>query len=195
MNHQAGIFNKNSKTPDSTINPKSFGLLCPPGLAMSHVTEAVHAYLCGVVGCLRGEKPPLRKVGPPEPSQRDLRKPSARPRPSTTPQKKSRPSQTQFFIPLCLPNHTSTNRVTTSLRSSIAVSPSLLPARGFGAAPAHPRDPKSDSLLAGAGKNNLPVAAALRGGRLPSLASLVANGCFLTFARYSNFRTQHAIPR
>ena len=109
-----------------------------------------------------------------------------------------------FFIPLRLPNlnHTSTNQVTTSLRIySIAVSPSLLPAWGFGAAPAHPRDPKRDSLLAGAGKNNLPAAAALRGGRLPSLASLVSNGFFLTLwvirilERYSNIRTQHATPR
>ena len=65
-----------------------------------------------------------------------------------------------------------------------AVSPLLLPAWGFEAAPAHPRDPKNDSLLAGAGKNNLPAAAALPGGRLPSLASLVANGCFLTFVPY-----------
>ena len=99
VNHQAGIFNKNSKTQDSTINPKSFGLLCPPGLAMSHVTEAVHAYLCGVVGCLRGEKPPLRKVGPPEQSQRDLRRRLARPRPSAVPKKQSRSSQTRVFHP------------------------------------------------------------------------------------------------
>ena len=35
-------------------------------------------------------------------------------------------------------------------------------------------------LLAGAGKTSLPLAAALRGGRAPSLASLVANRCFLT---------------
>ena len=89
--------------------------------------------------------------------------------------KKSRPLQTQFFIPLHLPNHTSTDKVT----SSIAVSASLLAAWGFGAAPAHPRDPKSDSLLSDPGKTSLPLAAALRGGRAPSLASLVANRCFL----------------
>ena len=70
--------------------------------------------------------------------------------------------------------------MTTSLRNSIAVSPSLLDAWGFGAALAHPRDPKGDSLLSGAGRTSLPLAAALRGGRVPSLASFDVNGCFLT---------------
>ena len=50
--------------------------------------------------------------------------------------KKSRPSQTKFFIPLCLPNHTSTDQVATLFRTSIVVSPSLLHAWVFGAAPA-----------------------------------------------------------
>ena len=36
----------------------------PPGRGMFHITEAGHANLCGVVACLRGEKPPLREVGP-----------------------------------------------------------------------------------------------------------------------------------
>ena len=71
--------------------------------------------------------------------------------------------------------------MTTSFRSSIAVFASLLAAWGFGAAPAHPRDPKSDSLLSDTGKTSLPLAAALREGSAPSLASLVVNGCFLTF--------------
>ena len=44
-------------------------------------------------------------------------------------------THTQFFIPLCLVNHTSTDQVTTSLRKTITVSPSLLPAWGFGATP------------------------------------------------------------
>ena len=60
----------------------------------------------------------------------------------------------------------------------------LLPAWGFGAAPAHPRDLKIDSLLVGAGKKNIPLGAVLRGGRVPSLASLVANGCFWISMRY-----------
>ena len=68
----------------------------------------------------------------------------------------------------------------TSLRSSIAGFASLLAAWGFGAARADPRDPKSDSFLSDAGKTSLPLAAAARGGSVPSLASLVANGCFLT---------------
>ena len=133
---------------------------------MFHVTEAGGANFHGVVGCFRGEKPPLWEVGPPEQSRRDLRKPLVRPRLSTAPQK-SRTTQTQFFSLLCLPNHTSTNQVTTSLRRSVAVSPSLLPAWGFGAAPAHPRYPRSDSLLAG------------------------YQGCFLTSVRYSKFGIQH----
>ena len=147
---------------------------------MSHETEANHANICLVVDCFRGEIHQSREAGPPERPQPEARRPLAQSRPPTAPQKNSRPSQTQFFIPLCLPNHTSTDQVTTSLRSSIAVSASLLAAWGFGAAPAHPRDPKSDSLLSDAGKTSLPLAAALRGGSAPSLASLVANGCFLT---------------
>ena len=156
---------------------------------MFHVSEAGHATLCGVVGCFRGEKPQLREVGPPEQSQCDLRRPLAQPRPSVAPQNKSRPSQTHFSIPLCLPNYTSTNHVTSSLGSSIATSPSLLPAWGFGAAPAHPRDPKSDSR-----QKNLALTAALRRGSVPSLTSLIASGCFLAFVRYSNFGTHYAIP-
>ena len=56
---------------------------------------------------------------------------------------------------------------------------SLLGAWGFGAAPAYPRHPKSDSLLSDAGNTSLPLAAALRGGSAPSLA-LFANWCLLT---------------
>ena len=117
--------------------------------------------------------------------QPEARRPLAQSRPPTAPQKNSRPSQAQFFIPL-FPNHTSTDQVTTSLGSSIAVSASLLAAWGFGAAPAHPRHPKSDSLLSDAGKTCLPLAAALRGGSAPSLASLVAKRVFVDLARYSS---------
>ena len=67
------------------------------------------------------------------------------------PLKRRRPSQTQFFSPLGLPNHTSTDQVTTSLKSSIAVSPSLLRV-GLRCCATHPRYLKSDSLLAGGGK-------------------------------------------
>ena len=68
----------------------------------------------------------------------------------------------------------------------------LLPAWGFGAAPAHPRDVKSDSLLAGAGKKSAGSRDAP--GRTLAVARLV--GCqrvFLDLCAYSNFRTQHAI--
>ena len=160
---------------------------------MFHVSEAGHATLCGVVGCFRGEKPPLREVGPPEQSQRDLRRPGTQPRPSATLKKKIKSVANPVFHTSLPPKPL---KHTTSRRSSIAVSPSLLPACGLGAAPARPRDPNSDGLLliAGAAKT-LPVAGALREGRLPSRASLVANGCCLTFVRYSNFVIQHAIAR
>ena len=73
---------------------------------------------------------------PPEQPQSEVRRPRAQSRPSAAPQTSTRPSQTQFVIPLRLASHTSTDQVMTSLRSSIAVSPSLLPAWGFGAASA-----------------------------------------------------------
>ena len=99
-------------------------------------TEASRATLSRVVGCFTGETHHSRETGPPEQPQREVRRPLAQSRPSAAPQKLTRPSQTQFFIPLCLANHTSTDQVTTSLISSIAVSLSLLPEWGFGAAPA-----------------------------------------------------------
>ena len=126
VNHQAGIFNANSKTSNSIKVFKDFFCLnfniqygsCPPGRGMFYLTAAGHASLWSVVGCFRGEKPPLREVGPTEQSQRDLR-PLAQPtsRPSAAPKTISRPPHTQFFIPVCLPNHTSANQVPTSLRS------------------------------------------------------------------------------
>ena len=67
--------------------------------------------------------------------EREVRRILAQSRPSAAPQKITRPSQTQFFISLCLANNTSTDQVMTSIISSIAVFPSLLPAWGFGAAP------------------------------------------------------------
>ena len=53
----------------------------------------------------------------------------------------TRTSRTQFYIPLCLPNHRSTDQIAISLRSSIAVSPSLKNAcvwlRGCASHPRH----------------------------------------------------------
>ena len=82
----------------------------------------------------------------------------------------------------------------TSLRSSIAALPSLLPAWGFRTASTRPTDPKSDRLLAGAGRKCQPPPPALRGGRVPSLATLVANGCSFTLLRFSYFTKQCASP-
>ena len=59
---------------------------------MFHVTEEGRTNLCGGVGSFRGEKMPLREVGPPERSHRDLRRPSAQSRPSVAPPKKAKPS-------------------------------------------------------------------------------------------------------
>ena len=145
---------------------------------MSHETEPNRANVCLVVDCFRGKIHQFREAGPPEWLQPEARRPLSRSRPPTAPKKISRLSQTQFFIPLCLPNHTSTDQVTTSLRSLIAVSASLLAAWGFGAAPAHPRHSVNDTLLSDAGKTSL---AAGRGapGRKRSVARLV--GCQRVF--------------
>ena len=150
----------------------------PTRRGMFHETKANHANLCLVVDCFRGEIHERQGHWSGRSARPDA--PLEQRRPPLAPKKKTRSSQTQFSIPLCLPNHTSTNQVTTSLRSAIAISPSLLPAWGSGAALAHPRDPISDSLLDVAGKTTLPLAAAMQGERAPSLASFIANGCFLT---------------
>ena len=137
----------------------------------------------------------LERQGPPERSQPKDRRPPARSRPPTAPKKKKQGRRKpSFFITLRLPKHTSTDQVTTSLRSSIAGSSSMLAVWGFESAPAHPRDPKCDSLLSGAGKTSLPLAAALREGSAPPLASLVANGCFLTLCVIRILEHKQALP-
>ena len=173
--------------------------VCPTRRGVSHETQANHANLCALSsiasearfinlerqghGSGRSSRPdgPYHRIDRP----RRLKINQGRRKPSF-----QSPFASQTTPPL-------TDQVTTSLRRSIAV-PSVAATRVglFGAAPAHPTDPESDSrlLIAGTGQNNLPVAAIFRGGRLPSLASLTANGCFDLYA-YSNFRTQQAIPR
>ena len=99
-------------------------------------TEASHTNLSRVVHCVRGEIHHPREAGPPTPPQREARRPLAQSRPPAAPQKNTRPSQTQFFVLFRVPNHTSTDQVETSRSDSIAVSPSSLPAWGFGAVPA-----------------------------------------------------------
>ena len=149
-------------------------------------TEASHTNLSRVVD-FTGEIYHSRETGPPEQPQREVRRYLAQSRPSAAPKKITRPSQTQFFIHLCLVNHTSTDQVTTWLRKSIAVSLSLLPAAcvGLRGCATHLRNPKSEcakseSLFVGAGRNHQPLPAAPRGGRDPSLAWLVALWCSLT---------------
>ena len=60
--------------------------VCPLGHGICHVTEASHAILYGVVGCFRGEEPPLRELGQSEQPQGDLRMPLSQARPSAAPQ-------------------------------------------------------------------------------------------------------------
>ena len=64
--------------------------------------------------------------------------------------------------------------MTTWLRQSIAISGSLQAAWGFGAVLAHPRHPKSDSLLSDAGKTSLPLAAVRQALTYFSLVQLLA---------------------
>ena len=148
MNHQAGILTFDSNNTKKTNSTRSLlGLILlllvlfdSGSLSKStwHVpdTEASHANLSRAVDCFTGEIHHSRETEPPEQPQREVRRSLAQSGSSAAPQKISRPRQAQFFIRPCLGNHTSTDQVTNSLRSSIAVSPSLLPTWGFGAAPA-----------------------------------------------------------
>ena len=56
------------------------------------------------------------------------------------PRKQSRLPQIQFFVALHLESYTNNYFITASLRSSAAISLSLLPVWGEGAASAHPKD-------------------------------------------------------
>ena len=122
MNHQAGIltFDSNKKNEtNSTINRHLLGpfllfvLFNWGSLSNStwHVpeTEASHTNLSRVVDCSTGEIHHSRETGPPEQSQHEVQRPPAQSKPSAAPQKMTRPSQTQFFIPPRLANHMSTN--------------------------------------------------------------------------------------
>ena len=144
--------------------------------------------MCLVVDCLRGEIHQYRESGPPEWPRPGARRPLAQRRSPTAPQK-IKAVENHFFIRLCLPNHTNIDQVTTLLRRLIALSASLLAVWGLMAASAHPRHPEGDSLLSDAGKTSLPLAAALRGGSAPLLASLVTNGCFLTLCVIRLYKT------
>ena len=84
------------------------------------------------------------------------------------------------------PPKTSGQRPQHELRSKYVGEPlSLLITWGFGEVPSHPRYFKGDMVQAGASKSNPPITAGLQVRCVPSLASLVANRCFLTFVRYS----------
>ena len=134
-------------------------------------TEESHANLSRVVDCFTGEIHHSRETGPPEQPQREARRTLVQSRPSAAPQTNTRPSQTQFFIPLCLANRT--------LRGCAS----------------HPRHPKSDILSGCACRNNRSLPASPRGGRGPSLASLVARWVFVDPCSLFDLKKKHAIPR
>ena len=117
----------------------------------------------------------------------EARLPLAQSRQPTAYHERNRAVANPDFRPLVA----STDLVTTSLTK--AVSPSLLDVWGSEAAPADPSDRKIDSLLSGAGETNLPLAAALRGGRVPSLASLDSNRFFLTSCVIRIYNTNRSI--
>ena len=154
MNHQAGILRiirksqiqqKRSKKilsgSNLVGNRNSIWGVCPPRHGLFCVTEAGHANWCHVVGELRGEKPPLREVGPPEQPQRGFRRSLAQRRPPAT-LRNNRDRRKPSFSSPCTSKVTrpTTTYMMTSLRSSTAISPSLPPVSGGGVVPAHPRD-------------------------------------------------------
>ena len=105
----------------------------------------------------------------------------------------------QFFTPLYLGNHKSTDQVTTSLRNPIAVSLSLLPAWGSGAAPPTEDIPRAtaSSALSAETIGRCPRRPGEEAGRRSS-RWYVALGCSLALVRYPIFssKMRHvSIPR
>ena len=144
----------------------------PTRCGMFHETGASQANLSRVVDCFRGARSiKLERQG----HRRSSARPASTEYTSCGAYKARKAAANPVFHPSCLPNHTSTGQGTATLRSRISVAPSLLLACGFGACSSHPRHPKSDTLpiLVGAYKNKLPLATALPGERVPSVASLV----------------------
>ena len=156
-------------------------------------TEANHATLSRVVDRFTSEIRRSRETGPPEQPQREARRPPAQSRVSAAPQKITRPSQTRFFILLYLANHEHRpgHDFPQKLGRSIPVAASCVGLRGCASRPIRL---KSDSLFGNAGRNDRPLAAAPRGGRWPSLASLVVLGFSLPLVRDSIFSAKCAIP-
>ena len=135
------------------------------------------AGLCRVVGWLRSEKPPSRGAGPPEQPQRGLRRIVVPARSPAAAQNHPKANSNPVFrraVPPRARERPPSYQIKSSVTSSTAALPSLLPVWGVRAALALSSDPKGDRLRAGTVSQNQPVATtALRGGRVPSLASLV----------------------
>ena len=165
LNHQPGVLNCNfrKKTRKDEFNYEVFlGFffmyvwfdLGSSSYSTSHVPEfeATHAHSSRIVDCFRGEIHHSREAGPPEPPQRDARRP-----PSKTidhPRRLkiiTRPPQNPIFHP-SMPRKPHEHRPGPRLRSEVrSLYPRwcLQPARGF-----HPRQVKSKSLFGGARRNN-----------------------------------------
>ena len=120
VNHEAGslTFDSNKTTKKTSSTRSRMGLILL--FRVSQIGEFVQLD----VACLWNRREPRerravgyftdkihrsREAGSPEQPQREVRRPLAQGRPSAAPQKNTRPSQTQFFIPLDLANHTSTD--------------------------------------------------------------------------------------
>ena len=150
--------------------------------------EAIHANLGRAVGCFTGDEiRHSRETGPPKQPQREVRRPLAQSRPRRGASEIYKAvANLVFYLSLlrALHEHRPGHDCAQKFDRCIPVAATCLGLRGC---TSHRRYPKNDSLFGGAGRNSRPLTAAPRGGRGPSLASLVALWCSLTLVRYSIF--------
>ena len=139
-------FGFEKKTKKNEFNKEYFGIsFALPWYSIRGVspTRGMFLNLSRVVDFFTSEIHHSRETGTLEQPQREVRRPLLIGQGRWRLRNFTRAVVNPVFIPLCLANHTSTDQVTTSLRSSIVVSPSLLPALGFGAAPATQDAPRA----------------------------------------------------
>ena len=162
VNHQAGILtfysnstkhkeaDKQSPGTSFALRGIRFGEFAQLDVAC-HKTEVCRVNLNRAVDYIAGYIHQYREVGPPEQRQGEVGRPLPRRRPSPATKKHYKAVANIFFSLFRLANHTSIAKVRTSLRNSIAVSPSLLLAYTLNIwdCASHRRRPKSDRLLGG----------------------------------------------
>ena len=159
-----------------------------------------------VFDCFAGEIHHSREIGPPEQPQREVRRSLAQSRPAAAPRKFTRTFEylqgrrkpsSPSLVSRKPHEHRPGDGFGQKFDRCIPVAGVCVRLRG-GAS--HPRRPKSDSLTGGAGRNNLPLTAAPRGGHEPSLALLVACArlplcaLFLFLLNYGKGMFFHEIP-